>query len=114
MVFATHSLLSLYNCVYSQLSPCGQPVITDTPIIPIAAKSPAKTNYRRSTEINSRYYGLSLCRQQLEVPTVSRIKGVDCSRSRSHPRGIGNGYKELHFPYCESQSQVKRNRKRKD
>ena len=54
MVFATHSLLSLYNCVYSQLSPCGQPVITDTPIIPIAAKSPANTNYRRSTEINSR------------------------------------------------------------
>ena len=110
MVFATHSLLSLYNCVYS-LSPCGQSVITDTPIILIAAKSPVKTNYRRSTEINSRCYRLSLCGQQLEVPTVSRIKEVDSRGSRSHPRGIGNGYgiggvKNFIFPT------VNRNRKR--
>ena len=29
---------------YSQLSPCGHPAITDTPIIRTAAKSPAQTN----------------------------------------------------------------------
>ena len=92
MVFATHSLLSLYNCVYSEISPCGHPAITDTPIIQTAAKSPAKTNYRCLTEINSRHYGHSLMRKQLEVPTVSAIKGVDRSGSRSHPPGIGNGY----------------------
>ena len=36
---------------YSQLSPCGHLVITDTPIIRTAAKSSAKINYRRLTEI---------------------------------------------------------------
>ena len=40
--------------LYSQLSPCGHPTITDTPIKRTAAKSPAKTCYRRLTEINSR------------------------------------------------------------
>ena len=47
---------------YSQLSPCGHPAITDTPIIRTADKFRAKINYRRLTEINSRYYGLSLQR----------------------------------------------------
>ena len=32
---------------YSQLSPCGHPAITDTPIIRTEAKSQAKTIYRR-------------------------------------------------------------------
>ena len=52
---------------YSQLSSCGHRAITDTPIIRTAAKykSSAKTNYRRLTEIKSRYYRLSLMR----VPT---------------------------------------------
>ena len=47
---------------YSQLSPCGYPAITDTLIIRTADKFRAKINYRRLTEINSRYYGLSLQR----------------------------------------------------
>ena len=45
---------------YSQLSTCGQPALTDTPIKQTVAKSPAKTKYRRLSETNSRYYGLSL------------------------------------------------------
>ena len=67
--------------LYSQLSPCGHPAITDTPITRTVAKSPAKTNYRRLTEINSRYYGLSLMRKRVEAPTytVSAIKGVECN-----------------------------------
>ena len=44
------------------LSPCEHPTITDTLMIWTVAKSPAKTNYRCLTEINSRYYGLSLKR----------------------------------------------------
>ena len=47
---------------YSQFSPCGHLAITDTPIKRTAAKSQEKPNYRRLTEINSRYYGLSLMR----------------------------------------------------
>ena len=47
---------------YSQLSPCAHLAITDTPIKRTAVKSQEKPNYRRLTEINSRYYGLSLMR----------------------------------------------------
>ena len=47
---------------YSQLSPCGHPAITDTPIIRTADKFRAKINYRHLTKINSHYYGLSLQR----------------------------------------------------
>ena len=47
---------------YSQLSPCGHLAITNTPIKRTAAKSQEKPNYRRLTEINSSYYGLSLMR----------------------------------------------------
>ena len=53
---------------YSQLWPCGHLAITDTPIIRTAAKSPVKTNYRRLTEINSRYYGLSRMRTLARGP----------------------------------------------
>ena len=60
---------------YSQLSPRGHPAITDTPIIRTAAKSPAKTNYRCLTEINSRYYGLSLMRTLIRDPHSVRHKG---------------------------------------
>ena len=60
---------------YSQLSPCGHPAITDTPIIRTAAKSPAKTSCRRLTEINSRYYGLSLMRTPPRGPYSVRYKG---------------------------------------
>ena len=49
--------------------------ITDTPIIRTAAKSPAKLNYRRLTEINSCYYGLSL------------LRTLTCSR---RPEGVRN------------------------
>ena len=51
----------------------------DNPIIWTAAKSQAKMNYRCLTEINSRYYGLSL----FEVPIVPAIKGVDCTSADS-------------------------------
>ena len=61
--------------LYSQLSPCGHPAITDTPIKRTVAKSPAKTNYRRLTEINSRYYGLSLMRTRIRGPYSVRYKG---------------------------------------
>ena len=54
--------------VYSQLLPCGHLAITDTPIIRTVAKSLAKTNYRRLTETNSRYYGLSLVRTLTRGP----------------------------------------------
>ena len=60
---------------YSQLSPCGHPAIMNTPIKQTAAKSPAKTNYRRMTEINSRYYGLSLMRTLTRGPYSVRNKG---------------------------------------
>ena len=40
-----------------------------------AAKSPSENFYRRLTEIIFRYYGLF---QQLAVPRVSAITGVDC------------------------------------
>ena len=46
--------------VYSQLSPCGHFAITDTPIIRTAAKFPVEINYKRLTEINACYFGLSL------------------------------------------------------
>ena len=46
---------------YSQLPPCGHLAITDTPLLRTAAKFPGES-YRRLTEINSRYYGLSLLR----------------------------------------------------
>ena len=41
---------------YNPLAPCGHLAITDTPIVWTVAKSPAKINYRRLTEINFRYY----------------------------------------------------------
>ena len=59
---------------YSQISPWGQLAITDTPIKRTAAKSPAKTNYRRLTEVDSHYYGLSLRRTLSRAPSV-RYKG---------------------------------------
>ena len=34
-----------FPALYSQLSPCEHPAITDTPIIRTTAKSPVKTNY---------------------------------------------------------------------
>ena len=58
-----------------QLSPCGHPAMTDTPIKRTAANSPAKTNYRRLAEINSRYYGLSLMRTPTQGPYSVRNKG---------------------------------------
>ena len=50
-------------------------VMTDTSIKRTAAKSPAKTNYRRLTEINTRYYGHSLIRTLPRGPYSVRYKG---------------------------------------
>ena len=66
--------------VYSQLSACWHLAITHTPIIPTSTKSRAKINYRRLTEINSSYYGLSLMRTLTWGPHSVRYKGVDCNR----------------------------------
>ena len=45
-----------------KITPTVNSRLADTPIIPTADKFQAKINYRRLTEINSRYYGLSLQR----------------------------------------------------
>ena len=54
------SELAVNISIYSQCLPCRRPVITDTLIIQTAAKSHTKTNHRFLTEMNFRYYGLSL------------------------------------------------------
>ena len=61
------------------LDPPLVPRYNGHPIIWTAAKSQAKMNYRCLTEINSRYYGLSL----FKVPIVPAIKGVDCTSADS-------------------------------
>ena len=71
----TQVICFIFRWTYSQLSPCGHPAITNTPIIRTAAKSPAKTSCRRLTEINSRYYGLSLMRTLTRGPNSVRYKG---------------------------------------
>ena len=48
------SLAVVQYTLCSQLLPCGHPAIMNTPLIWTAAKSPAKTNYRHLTEVNSR------------------------------------------------------------
>ena len=48
--------------------------VVDTTLLR-TAKSPAKINYRRSTEINSRYYELSLLRTLTRGPEGVRNKG---------------------------------------
>ena len=50
-------------------------VMTDTSIKRTVTKSPAKTNYRHLTEINTRYYGLSLIRTLPRGPYSVRYKG---------------------------------------
>ena len=76
-----------YPFVFSQLSTCGHPAIMDTPIIRTAAKSRAKINYRRLTEINSWYYGLSLMRTLTQDPYSIRYK-VRSFRCIGHYRKI--------------------------
>ena len=49
--------------------------LTDSPIIQNVAKSPTKKNYRRLTDINSRYHGLSLMRKLTQGPYRVRYKG---------------------------------------
>ena len=75
-------IFGIQNCFFffcpvaaGQLSPCGHLAITDTPILRTAAKSSAKINNRRLTEINSRYYGLSLLRTLTRGPKGVRNKG---------------------------------------
>ena len=63
------------NC-YSKLSPYGQPAITDTPIIRTAAKSQAKINYGRLTEINSRYNGRAREHKTLSYSVTKRLKSI--------------------------------------
>ena len=74
--FPEMTILAVQVNNYSQLPPCGHLAITDTPLLQTAAKSPAKLSYRRLTEINSRYYGLSLLRTPNRGP-----EGVRYNRS---------------------------------
>ena len=67
--------MTITDTVYSQLWFCRHPAITNTPIKRTAAKSPTKTYYRRLTETNSRYYGLSLMRTLTRGPYSVRFKG---------------------------------------
>ena len=71
------SELTVNISIYSQLLRCRRPVITDTLIIQTAAKSHTKTNHRFLTEMNSRYYGLSLI--MTLTHTVSQQKVVSNS-----------------------------------
>ena len=71
------SELTVNISIYSQLLRCRRPVITDTLIIQTAAKSHTKTNHRFLTEMNSRYYGLSLI--MTLTHTVSQQKVVSDS-----------------------------------
>ena len=71
----TNLHVPIYRSDYGELSPCRHLALTDTPIIRTAAKSPTKINYRCLTEINSRYYGLSLLRTLTRGPEgVRNIK----------------------------------------
>ena len=53
---------------------CGHPAIMDPPIIRTADKFRAKINCRHLTELNSRYYGLSLQRTLTQGPYSVRYK----------------------------------------
>ena len=65
-----YTTVSYFNCQaylkvyeYSQLSPCGHPAITDTPLLRTVCKSPAETTMK-CIEItlaitDSRYYGIA-------------------------------------------------------
>ena len=56
-VFLSLLFCTIFKTLYSQLSPCGHPAITDALDLMMwtAAKSQAKINYRCLTEIKSRY-----------------------------------------------------------
>ena len=58
--------------------------LADTAIKRTAAKSTAILNYRRLTEINSRYYGLLLMRTLAQGRYNVRYKGVDCISTQLH------------------------------
>ena len=54
-VFLSLLFCTIFKTLYSRLSPCGHPAITDALMMWTAAKSQAKINYRCLTEIKSRY-----------------------------------------------------------
>ena len=86
---------------YSQLSPCGHSAITDTSIKRTAANSPAKTNYRRLTEINFRYNGLSLMRTLPRGPSSVRYKGSWLERvQRSNRSATLSPSLQYTYVYC--------------
>ena len=66
------------STVYSQFSPCGHPAITDTSIQQTAVESQGKIDYRHLTEVNSRYYGLSLIRKLTRGPWRVRYTVLYC------------------------------------
>ena len=69
---------------YIHLLPCGHLNITETLIIWTAAKHPAKINYKRLTEINSRYDG-----------RLSLLKTLTCSLVGVHSKGSWMQFKWL-------------------
>ena len=80
------------------------PVLTDTSIKRTLAKSPAKTNYGRLTEINCCYYGLSLKRTRIRGPysvrcesTVYMKFGVVNRQNNLTNLGFSLGHGELSY-----------------
>lgn len=59
-VFLSLLFCTIFKTLYSRLSPCGHPAITDALMMWTAAKFQAKINYGDLTEINSCYYRLAL------------------------------------------------------
>ena len=68
--------------MYTQQKVAGTVNAADTLIIRTPAKSQARINYRRLTEINSCYCGLLLMKRLSHGPTVSAIKRVNCTHRR--------------------------------
>ena len=94
--------------MYSQLSPCGHPTITGTPLLRTGAKSPAETT-KKCMEIiptitDSRYYGIadtSCGLKQTFLLVYSRYNGH--SRDNGHLtllyRYLYSEAKKIHFTY---------------
>ena len=76
---------SVENCSVpndSQLSPCGHCAITDIRYYGQISDPHLDPSIEVLTENDSGYYGLSLFRTQNDVPKVSAITRVDCTRGK--------------------------------
>ena len=67
-----------HQYMFSQLLPCGHPVIKDTRAAITDKIQPSGESYRGLTENDARYCELSLLRTPNYVPMVFAITRVDC------------------------------------